>query len=92
MSEVEPETKNSADELRIEYWPIERLIPSARNARTHSTSQIAEIAGSIHRRLSCRRFPKQESLFARLLKPFFDSIDPQETTVLNRITQSIKQF
>jgi len=35
------------DELRVEYWPIERLIPSARNARTHSASQIAEIAGSI---------------------------------------------
>src|ERR1700684_3412848 len=35
------------DELRVEYWSIERLIPSARNARTHSASQIAEIAGSI---------------------------------------------
>lgn len=34
-------------ELRIEYWPIERLIPSTRNARTHSPGQIAEIAGSI---------------------------------------------
>jgi DNA modification methylase len=31
----------------IEYWEIERLIPSARNARTHSPEQIAEIAGSI---------------------------------------------
>src|SRR5712671_4826102 len=35
------------DGLRIEYWPIDRLIPSARNARTHSASQVAEIAGSI---------------------------------------------
>jgi ParB-like chromosome segregation protein Spo0J len=35
------------DGLRIEYWPIERLIPSARNARTHSAGQVAEIAGSI---------------------------------------------
>lgn len=35
------------DELRIEYWPIERLVPSARNARTHSAAQVAEIAGSI---------------------------------------------
>jgi DNA modification methylase len=35
------------DELRIEYWPIDRLIPSARNARTHSAAQVAEIAGSI---------------------------------------------
>jgi ParB-like chromosome segregation protein Spo0J len=32
----------------IELWAIERLIPSARNARTHSDEQIAEIAGSIH--------------------------------------------
>ncbi len=34
-------------ELSVEYWPITRPIPSARNARTHSKSQIAEIAGSI---------------------------------------------
>ncbi len=32
---------------RIEHWPIERLIPYARNARTHSTEQVAQIAGSI---------------------------------------------
>jgi DNA modification methylase len=32
---------------RIEHWPIERLIPYARNARTHSTEQVALIAGSI---------------------------------------------
>jgi len=31
----------------VEVWEIERLIPSARNARTHSDQQIAEIAGSI---------------------------------------------
>jgi DNA modification methylase len=47
MSEVGLESQEQADQLRIEYWPIERLIPSARNARTHTTSQIAEIAGSI---------------------------------------------
>jgi ParB-like nuclease domain len=35
------------DGLRIEYWPIDRLVPSARNARTHSAAQVAEIAGSI---------------------------------------------
>jgi DNA modification methylase len=45
MSEVGLESQG--DQLRIEYWPIARLIPSARNARTHSASQIAEIAGSI---------------------------------------------
>src|SRR5437660_4758056 len=35
------------ERLGIEFWPIERLIPSPRNARTHSDAQIAEIAGSI---------------------------------------------
>jgi DNA modification methylase len=33
--------------LRLESWPTERLVPSARNARTHSDTQVAEIAGSI---------------------------------------------
>src|ERR1700733_11119651 len=33
--------------LQIEYWPLDRLIPYARNARTHSAAQVAEIAGSI---------------------------------------------
>jgi DNA modification methylase len=33
--------------LHIEYWPLDRLIPYARNARTHSAAQVAEIAGSI---------------------------------------------
>ena len=32
---------------RMEIWAIERLIPSARNARTHSAAQVAELAGSI---------------------------------------------
>jgi len=32
---------------KVEIWDIERLIPSARNARTHSDAQVAEIAGSI---------------------------------------------
>ena len=31
----------------IEIWPTERLIPYARNARTHSAEQIAQIAASI---------------------------------------------
>ena len=34
-------------ELQIEHWPLDRLLPSARNARTHNDAQIAEIAGSI---------------------------------------------
>ena len=33
--------------LHIELWPIDRLIPYARNARTHSDEQVAQIAASI---------------------------------------------
>jgi DNA modification methylase len=40
-------TTTDAPALSIEYWPIERLVPYARNARTHSPAQVAEIAGSI---------------------------------------------
>ena len=32
---------------RIEHWLIEKLIPYARNPRTHSDAQIAQIAASI---------------------------------------------
>src|SRR5690349_3837609 len=32
---------------RIEHWPIDRLIPYARNPRTHSEAQVAQIAASI---------------------------------------------
>ena len=32
---------------RIELWSIERLVPYDRNARTHSSQQIAQIANSI---------------------------------------------
>ena len=32
---------------QIELWPVERLVPYARNARTHSDEQIAQIAASI---------------------------------------------
>jgi DNA modification methylase len=32
---------------RIERWPVERLIPYARNARTHPEDQVAQIAASI---------------------------------------------
>src|ERR1700716_1533096 len=31
----------------VERWPIERLIPFARNARTHSDAQVSQIAASI---------------------------------------------
>ena len=36
-----------AGKLAVEYWDIGKLIPYARNARTHSGRQVAEIAGSI---------------------------------------------
>ena len=32
---------------RLERWPIERLVPYERNARTHSPEQVAQIAASI---------------------------------------------
>ena len=38
---------HAVEGLRLEFWPIERLVPSPRNARTHSEAQVAEIAGSI---------------------------------------------
>jgi hypothetical protein len=31
----------------VERWPTERLIPFARNARTHSDAQVSQIASSI---------------------------------------------
>ena len=33
--------------LQVVTWPVEKLIPYARNARTHSAEQIAQIAASI---------------------------------------------
>ncbi len=32
---------------QIEQWPLERLLPYAANARTHSPEQVAQIAASI---------------------------------------------
>lgn len=32
---------------RIELWPVERLVPYERNARTHGPEQIAQLAASI---------------------------------------------
>lgn len=34
-------------DLQIERWSVDRLIPYARNARTHSSEQVAQIAASI---------------------------------------------
>ena len=52
MSKKIEETDEVVGPVRVivasmEIWAIERLIPSARNARTHSAAQIAELAGSI---------------------------------------------
>lgn len=34
-------------DLQVVRWPVEKLIPYARNARTHSAEQVAQIAASI---------------------------------------------
>ena len=33
--------------LQVATWPVEKLIPYARNARTHSAEQVAQVAASI---------------------------------------------
>jgi DNA modification methylase len=38
---------NTMTSLQVQLWAIERLIPYARNARTHSDQQVAQIAASI---------------------------------------------
>jgi DNA modification methylase len=35
------------DQLQVELWPIDRLLPYAANARTHPDEQVAQIASSI---------------------------------------------
>src|SRR5258707_726540 len=42
-----PARAPAREEMAIEWRGISTLIPYARNARTHSEAQIAEIAGSI---------------------------------------------
>ena len=32
---------------QIEHWPLARLRPYARNARTHDAAQVAQIAASM---------------------------------------------
>src|SRR5258705_5188736 len=32
---------------QIEHWPIDRLVPFERNARTHTAQQVAQVAASI---------------------------------------------
>src|SRR5579883_3139817 len=45
-TELPPET-SQAMARRIELWPVDKLVPYARNARTHSDAQVAQIAASI---------------------------------------------
>jgi DNA modification methylase len=58
MTELDrPELQLSREELvdqsrpwpadRVEHWPLDRLVPYARNARTHSEEQVAQIAASM---------------------------------------------
>lgn len=35
------------DGYQVEFWSVDRLVPYARNARTHSDEQVAQIAASI---------------------------------------------
>ena len=34
-------------DLLVQFWPIDKLIPYARNARTHTEEQVAQVAASI---------------------------------------------
>src|SRR5689334_18847576 len=47
VSDATGQDTESGARWRLEFWPVERLIPSARNARTHSETQVGEIAASI---------------------------------------------
>jgi ParB-like chromosome segregation protein Spo0J len=50
MKQLDESSKNEQPyplAQRIEHWPLEKLIPYARNPRTHSARQVAQIAESI---------------------------------------------
>jgi len=38
---------SSSINVTVEHWPLQRLIPYAKNARTHDDAQVSQIAGSI---------------------------------------------
>ncbi len=46
-SGVDSPSRLSGEHLAVEHRPVADLIPYARNARTHSDKQVAEIAASI---------------------------------------------
>jgi hypothetical protein len=39
--------REGGDADQVERWPIDRLIPYAKNSRTHSEAQIAQLAASM---------------------------------------------
>src|SRR5579885_2549120 len=41
------QSPTTTDPLQVEFWPIDRLLPYAANARTHPDEQVAQSAGSI---------------------------------------------
>ena len=45
MKEASGRVRKMAE--RMEHWALDRLVPFARNPRTHSDAQVAQIAGSI---------------------------------------------
>src|ERR1700733_4848019 len=47
VSQADTSAKTADGRIRLEFWPIDSLIPSPRNARSHDAAQVAEIAGSI---------------------------------------------
>jgi DNA modification methylase len=47
MQTIDRDDAQQKGRLRLEHWRLDRLLPSPRNARTHSDAQVAEIAGSI---------------------------------------------
>ena len=44
---MKTQTPTTSPTLQVESWPIDRLLPYARNARTHSALQVKQIAASI---------------------------------------------
>jgi hypothetical protein len=54
--------------LQVVTWPVEKLIPYARNARTHSDDQVAQIAASIVGLLAALNLRQAD--FHRLWQPF----------------------
>ena len=47
LQENGPDILVSSPEIQIERWPVDRIVPSAGNPRTHSREQVAQIAASI---------------------------------------------